>query len=152
MGKSRKKKACGQWETATALSWGTRTHQEKPHKEMGGGDFHPDFDDRPEALAAMLVAAVKVDTKPLFAPLYDSVYAAVRRSADRRAYADALRAAVAHALANSAEGNGCGGDDDDAASQSRSVRMLADILSPARCALGLGPEAFATLLTMSPSP
>ncbi|QBZ81393.1 hypothetical protein pclt_cds_806 [Pandoravirus celtis] len=117
---------------------------------MGGGDFHPDFDDRPEALAAMLVAAVKVDTKPLFAPLYDSVYAAVRRAADRRAYADALRAAVAHALANNIDENDR--DDGDAATQSRSVRMLAEILSPARCALGLGPEAFATLLTMDPSP
>lgn len=122
---------------------------------MGGGDFHPEFDDRPEALAAVLVAAVKVDTKPMFAPLYDGVYAAVRRAADRRAYADALRVAVARALA---DGDG-GGDDgsgnnacrtDDAA-QSRSVRMLAEILSPARCALDLGPEAFATLLAGRPS-
>lgn len=115
---------------------------------MGGGDFHPEFDDRPETLAAMLVAAVKVDTKPLFAPLYDSVYAAVRRAADRRAYADALRVAVANALADG-DGDDARGNDD--AAQSRCVRMLAEILSPARCALDLGPEAFATLLAVRPS-
>ncbi|AGO84943.1 hypothetical protein psal_cds_873 [Pandoravirus salinus] len=115
---------------------------------MGGGDFHCDFDDRPEALAAALVAAVQVDTKPMFAPLYDSVYAAVRRAADRRAYADALRAAVAHALSDCAQENRNGCAVDAEAAQSRCVRMLAEILSPARCALGLGPEAFATLLAM----
>ncbi|AGO82884.1 hypothetical protein pdul_cds_720 [Pandoravirus dulcis] len=122
---------------------------------MGGGDFHPEFDDRPETLAVMLVAAVKVDTKPLFAPLYDSVYAAVRRAADRRAYADALRVAVARALADGdGDGNNDSGNDargtDDAA-QSRCVRMLAEILSPARYALDLGPEAFVTLLAVRPS-
>nr|UMO78519.1 hypothetical protein [Pandoravirus belohorizontensis] len=132
-----------------------RAEERQPtNTEMGGGDFHPEFDDRPETLAAMLVAAVKVDTKPLFAPLYDGVYAAVRRAADRRAYADALRVAVARALADGDSGDdrskdvrGVAGD----AAHSRCVRMLAEILSPARCALGLGPEAFATLLAGRPS-
>jgi hypothetical protein len=108
---------------------------------MGGDCKDVDCDDRPEILAAMLIAAVCVDVKPMFAPLYDSVYAAVRRAGDRRAYADALRAAVARALAEDAR------DDERALiEQSRAVRMLAEVLSPARCALGLGPEAFATLL------
>lgn len=140
--------------TVKTLAARTTTTERADADDMGGGDFHPECDDRPDALAAMLVAAVRADTKPLFAPLYDSVYAAVRRAADRRAYADALWTAAARALseARATDAAARGDRDDDGAAQSRLVRMLAEILSPARCALGLGPEAFATLLAMRPSP
>nr|UDO47903.1 hypothetical protein [Pandoravirus massiliensis] len=119
---------------------------------MGGGEWNTHDIDRADVLAAALVDAVcgGIGTgsssggggdgaqKPSFTPLYDMVYAAVRRAANRRAYAQTLWESVADRLAHTAPDKG--------PEQSRIVRMLTDILAPVRHALDLCPEAFATLL------
>ena len=90
-------------------------------------------------LAAALVDTVRGDAHPSFMPLYDRVYVAVRNARDRHTYADALSAGVARAIADA-----CALD--DVTMLCHMARMLADVLAPARHALGLGPEAFAALL------
>jgi hypothetical protein len=113
---------------------------------MGGGD---PFAGRrgqggrrdPDALAASLVDALRDGARPSFFDLYDSVYVAVRCAGDQRAYADAVRAAAARALADADPADGC-----------RVARMMAGVLAPVRHALGLGDEAFVAALVGKPVP
>lgn len=111
------------------------------------------------ALASALVATVRAETRPHFAPLYDAVYASVRKAGrHRQQYASQLHQSVIAVLRSEIEscGDDVGGggvaaqDDEDAMARCRTARMLAEVLAPARHALGMGTEAFAATFTASP--